>query len=654
MHQDHPNGKCCSVIICVEGRRGITFLRAPLTGECTLVSAAEYCDIDAGCQAKGSEQLRTLWLTKGQFMIFPGDVMHFGVAAREGENSEEGYRAGQRGNRAVLVGEEVHVRTGGTRTQAAGFRATVQCVDPQSGVVVQPGPGADASTANTKFNGAQGRTSLTVLGADAGASERVHHVLEENVEMIPSLAIFCSMVSPEADFEDTQPAYVRSIGVTKQDGAENRVLLAVQRSPVQDRAYQLSVKELARKASQGYEAPVRWPGKREQCVQPNTRFTVRRKISRAKQSTTILVGADELLDTIVRGRDEGYVPGVPEQFMASMKYTPTEVERWAREVSEDEKHNFRGVLCYFQTSDVIREHAEHLTRRKLARAATSAKWSDSQEDALVHMLRRMAVVLMYGPFGEEVLAQVLHKKIDRKSRLFPLSQCAQQYKVALDKAGVGSVSKTFPRAWNDSTPDTGVEEYTPLICGSAHMRGHLLRSAEFQHVITEELQLRLVTAVPLSDEFAMPRELHRMVLAYSYSIGGTLFWNARGGVGDLGDVTANVGSASVEDAVFSPTCAPSHREIVWGACARCAVDCHERCTPTWVEPTSSTWAGLASARTAFHVTPQRTSTWAALASARTAVYVTLQCILRGLQWRPLELQFMSRFSLFHVGCTCVR
>ena len=145
-----------------------------------------------------------------------------------------------------------------------------------------------------------------------------------------------------------------------------------------------------------------------------------------------------------------------------------------------------------------------------------------------------------------------------------------------------------------------------------------------------------------------------MVLAYSYSTGGTLFWNARGGVGDLGDVTANVGRASVEDAVFSPTCAPSHREIVWGACARCAVDCHERCTPTWVEPTSSTWAGLASARTAFHVTLQRTSTWAALASARTAVYVTLQCILRGLQWRPLELQFMSDCSVSNVGCTCVR
>ena len=447
MHQDHPNGKCCSVIICVEGRRGITFLRAPLTGECTLVSAAEYCDIDAGCQAKGSEQLRTLWLTKGQFMIFPGDVMHFGVAAREGENSEEGYRAGQRGNRAVLVGEEVHVRTGGTRTQAAGFRATVQCVDPQSGVVVQPGPGADASTANTKFNGAQGRTSLTVLGADAGASERVHHVLEENVEMIPSLAIFCSMVSPEADFEDTQPAYVRSIGVTKQDGEEDRVLLAVQRSPVQDRAHQLSVKERARMESQGYVAPVRWPGKKEQSVQPHTCFTVSRKMSRAKESTTILVGANELLDTIVRKdanapcRSEGYVHGIP-----AAKYSPTEVERWASEVSENEKHHFRGVLCYFQTSDVIREHEEHLTRRKLACGATSAKWSDSQVDALVHMLRRMAVVLMYGPFGEEVLAQVLHKKIDGKSRLFALWKCAQQYKATLAKVGVGSVSKMFAHA----------------------------------------------------------------------------------------------------------------------------------------------------------------------------------------------------------------
>jgi hypothetical protein len=46
--------------------------------------------------------------------------------------------------------------------------------------------------------------------------------------------------------------------------------------------------------------------------------------------------------------------------------------------------------------------------------------------------------------------------------------------------------------------------------------------------------------------------------------------------------------------------------------------------------------------------------WAALASARTAVHVTLQCIPRGLPLRPLELQFMSPCSAFHVDCTCVR
>ena len=209
------------------------------------------------CQAKGSEQLRTLWLTTGQFMIFPGDVMHFGVAAREGENSQEGYRAGQRGNRAVLVGEEVHVRARGTHKLGAGYRATVQCVDPKSGVVVQPSPGADASTANTKFKDAQGRTCLTVLRADAGATEEVLQVLEENVEMIPSLAIFCNMVPPEADDEDTLPPYVKSIGVTREDGEEEQVLLAVQRSAVQDRAHQLSVKERARMDAQGYGAPVR-------------------------------------------------------------------------------------------------------------------------------------------------------------------------------------------------------------------------------------------------------------------------------------------------------------------------------------------------------------------------------------------------------------
>ena len=48
------------------------------------------------------------------------------------------------------------------------------------------------------------------------------------------------------------------------------------------------------------------------------------------------------------------------------------------------------------------------------------------------------------------------------------------------------------------------------------------------------------------------------------------------------------------------------------------------------------------------------STQDALASARTAVYVRQQRIASGLHLRPLEPQFMSGSSAFHVGCTCVR
>jgi len=558
IHQDATLTEEVSVILCVAGvRRLNVVVQQGSKGDSAIVKAKTFKGINRETQianGTGEGAVVQVVLLEGEFIVFAGDFMHGGKAAREGEQLDT---FGQDGRRDVIVGETVRyilplTATGAPRRARTRLRAArdpkTQVSDEKLGVVTR------ARKLRSPTENGTGFQDFYIAVRDVESNETVE-VLEINVIMKSSLAFFSSLGSKKGEqVEDIEfrAIHPKHIGTTTSG----------------DEVVHL----------EGHQPCMRY--RNEELLDPNPPRAAALKNTFVPLATTfdfvgsmprVVPAADcvpRFLELATRALDDDYGSEVYGPHPLNANSVGDEEAWWRWEDATVEEKEAYVAASLYQTPLAVACVPPKGTKYE---ASTKCEW-------FLHRLRRQ---LSHGSWFDEVMSQVLHKSIHKNSRLHRLhiqiknlrtSKCTTDDGAAFRAGATMRSHGHDKKEYYNAYPDSNTDKFERSLTGSPQLKNIVRLMQEFKDLLEEELKFRLQFAVPIHNEKnampddwvrnAMPDNWVRRFFAFSRTQGGELIVLENPGA----DVTsvrvlANPGFGAYEQASKSSECTPVADEV---------------------------------------------------------------------------------------------
>ena len=548
IHQDATLTEEVSVILCLAGvRRLNVVVREGSKGDIAIVKAKTFKGINDETQIANSTDeggIVQVVLREGEFIMFAGDLMHGGKAARVGEELDT---FGDDGQRDVIVGETVRysVRltpTGATsraRTRRRARKPTTEPSDEKLGVV-------------TRVRQAKGTSCvdfyIELQDVDSGAIVEVH---ESNVLMKTSLAFFSSLGSKLDGYIEFRAIHAKHIGTTT--SGDEVVYLEGHQACMRYRNQELLARD-----------PPRAADLKNTFVPLATTFEFVGARPRVVQAADCVAHFLEDV-TLALDNDHGSKVRGPHSLNANSTEDEDTWYCWSH-ATKEEKEAYMAASLY-QTSLAVACDPREGTKYELS---TKCEW----------ILNRLRVLLSHGPWFHEVMSQVLHKTIDKNSRLHRLYIRIKNLRTSKSMTDDGAPFRAGPtmrlkgdgKDYYDAYPDSNTDKFERSLTGSPQLKNIVRRMPEFKDLLEEELKFRLQFAVRVEDneENAMRYMWMRRFFAFTKTLGGELIVLVQSGVEGAGvrtrvapavRVLANPGYGAYEQASKSSLCTPVPDEV---------------------------------------------------------------------------------------------